>query len=77
MENVLQISLKYGSEGEKVVSHIKRESKPGCRKYIKAGDIKPVRNGLGISILSTNRGVLSNREAEAQKVGGEVLCTIW
>jgi len=73
----INIELKYGPSGEKVISHIKRVSKPGCRVYSRAKDLRPVLNGLGISILSTSRGVMSDREARQQKVGGEVLCQIW
>lgn len=73
----LQINLKYGPSGEKIIRHIKRVSKPGCRVYSKAKDLRPVLNGLGISILSTSRGVMSDREARTQKVGGEVLCEVW
>lgn len=73
----LQIALKYGPSGEKVIRHIKRISKPGCRVYSSARDLRPVLNGLGISILSTSKGVMSDREARQQKVGGEVLCEIW
>lgn len=77
IQNQLRISLKYGPEGEKVISHIKRESAPGCRRYIGATEIRPVLNGLGISVLSTNRGVLSDREAREKNVGGELLCSVW
>lgn len=73
----LQIDLKYGPSGEKVIRHIKRISKPGCRVYSSARELRPVLNGLGISILSTSKGVMSDREARQQKVGGEVLCEVW
>jgi small subunit ribosomal protein S8 len=73
----LRIDLKYGPSGEKIIRHIRRVSKPGCRVYSRAKDLRPVLNGLGISILSTSRGVMSDREARQQKVGGEVLCQIW
>lgn len=73
----LRIELKYGPSGEKVIRHIKRVSKPGCRIYRGARDLRPVLNGLGISILSTSQGVMSDREARTKKVGGEVLCEIW
>jgi small subunit ribosomal protein S8 len=73
----LRIELKYGHNGEKVIQHVKRISMPGCRVYRKAKDLKPVLNGLGISVLSTSRGVISDREARQRKVGGEVLCEIW
>ena len=73
----LQIELKYGPSGERIIRKIKRVSKPGCRVYSKAKDLRPVLNGLGISILSTSRGMMSDREARQQNVGGEVLCEIW
>ena len=74
---VLRIYLKYGPEGERVIRYIQRGSKPGCRVYRKATDLKPVLDGLGISILSTNKGVLSDRRARAQRLGGELLCIVW
>ncbi|MDR0521663.1 MAG: 30S ribosomal protein S8 [Planctomycetaceae bacterium] len=73
----LRVHLKYGPSGEKIVNEISRVSKPGCRVYASIGDLKPVLNGLGIRILNTNRGVLSDREAKLKNVGGEVICTIW
>ena len=60
-----------------MIRHIKRVSKPGRRVYSKAKDLRPVLNGQGISILSTSRGVVSDREARQQNLGGEVLCEIW
>jgi small subunit ribosomal protein S8 len=75
--NQLRIELKYGPNGERVIQKIRRISKPGCRVYSKARDLKPVLNGLGIKILSTSRGVVSDREARQRKLGGEVLCEIW
>jgi small subunit ribosomal protein S8 len=74
---LLRVYLKYGPEGERVIRHIGRASKPGRRLYRRVGDLKPVLDGLGISILSTSRGVLSDRQARAQRLGGEVLCTVW
>jgi small subunit ribosomal protein S8 len=73
----LRIELKYGPSGEQVIRNIKRVSKPGCRVYSRAKDLRPVLNGLGISILSTSQGVISDREARQKKIGGEVLCEIW
>jgi len=72
----LKIELKY-VDGEPVIREISRVSKPGRRVYSKIGDLPRVYNGLGISILSTPRGVLSDNEARAQKVGGEVLCRVF
>lgn len=76
-QNTLKLTLKYGPEGEKVIQVIKRESKPGCRVYVNADKIPSVLRGLGISIISTNKGILSGREAKDQNVGGEVLCTVY
>jgi len=73
----LKIELKYGPSGEQVIRKIRRISKPGCRVYSRAKDLRPVLNGLGISILSTSKGVMSDREARQHKVGGEVLCEVW
>lgn len=75
--STLRVHLKYGANGEKIVNSIKRVSKPGCRVYASTADLKPVLNGLGIQILNTNRGILSDREAKLKNVGGEVLCRIW
>jgi small subunit ribosomal protein S8 len=76
-QTILRVYLKYGPEGERVIRHIQRASTPGCRLYRKAIDLKPVLDGLGISIISTNKGVLSDRQARAQRLGGELLCTVW
>jgi small subunit ribosomal protein S8 len=75
--NQLQIELKYGPNGERVIRHMKRVSKPGRRVYSGATKMKPVLNGLGICIISTSRGVISDREARQRKLGGEVLCELW
>ena len=74
---VLQVFLKYGPDGEKVIRHIERYSKPGRRVYQGYKDVRRVLDGLGIAILSTSRGVMSDRQAKKAKVGGEVLCTVW
>ncbi len=73
----LAIELKYGPNGERVIRHIKRVSKPGRRVYSPATALKPILNGLGISIISTSRGVISDREARQKNLGGEVLCEVW
>jgi small subunit ribosomal protein S8 len=75
--NQLKIVLKYGPNGERVIRHLKRVSKPGRRVYSGAVRLKPVLNGLGICIISTSRGVISDREARQRKLGGEVLCELW
>ncbi len=73
---LLRLELKYGPNGERVIQTIKRVSKPGRRVYAKSKELRPVLNGLGISILSTSRGVISDREARQQNLGGEVLCEV-
>jgi small subunit ribosomal protein S8 len=75
--HVLRIHLKYGPNGERVIRTIRRISKPGRRIYSGATALKPVLGGLGISIISTSRGVISDREARQRKLGGEVLCEVW
>jgi len=74
---VLRVFLKYGPEGERVIRYIQRASRPGLRRYIRADQIRPVLEGLGISIISTNKGVVSDRQARAQRLGGELLATVW
>jgi small subunit ribosomal protein S8 len=73
----LKIHLKYGPNGERVIQKVKRVSKPGCRVYRGSNKLKPVLGGLGISIISTSRGVISDREARQRNLGGEVLCEVW
>ena len=75
--NLIRLHLKYGPNGEQVIQRIRRISKPGRRVYSGATKLKPVLNGLGISIISTSRGVISDREARQRKLGGEVLCEVW
>ena len=74
---VLRVFLKYGPEGERVIRRIERASRPGRRLYRSHTELRPVLDGLGIAILSTSRGVMSDRQARAQRVGGELLCTVW
>jgi len=74
---VLRVYLKYGSEGERVIRHIERASRPGRRLYVGHTELRPVLNGLGISIVSTSKGVMSDRRARAQRLGGELLCRVW
>jgi small subunit ribosomal protein S8 len=73
----LRIELKYGPNGERVIQHVKRVSKPGRRIYSKATELRPVLNGMGIAIISTSRGVISDREARQRNLGGEVLAEVW
>jgi len=73
---ILRLELKYGPNGERVIQSIKRSSKPGRRLYTRSKELKPVLGGLGISIISSSRGVISDREARRDNVGGEVLCEV-
>ncbi len=73
----LRVHLKYGPNGERLMTKIDRVSKPGCRKYQGYKDLKPVLGGMGIRVLSTPKGILSDRKAREQKVGGEVLALIY
>ncbi|MFN3149709.1 30S ribosomal protein S8 [Bremerella sp.] len=73
----IRLELKYGPSGERVIQHIKRVSKPGRRIYSKSTDLRPILNGMGITVISTSSGVISDREARQKKIGGEVLCEVW
>ena len=73
----LSIGLKYGEHGAKVISGLKRISKPGLRIYVGAEDIPTVLSGLGIAIVSTSKGIITDKEARKLNVGGEVLCFVW
>ena len=77
LQNELKIQLKYGPEGEKVIRSIVRTSKPGCRVYRGYQDIPVILSGQGVAVVSTNQGVLSDRECRDKKVGGEGLCTVY
>ncbi|MCL2000137.1 MAG: 30S ribosomal protein S8 [Planctomycetes bacterium] len=77
LQNELKITLKYGPEGEKVIRSITRTSKPGCRVYRGYQDLPMILSGQGVSVVSTNQGVLSDRECREKKLGGEVLCTVY
>jgi small subunit ribosomal protein S8 len=76
-QGILRIYLKYGPGQKATIYGIERVSKPSRRVYTKSKDIKPVYNGMGISILSTSRGIMTDRKARQENVGGEVLCNIW
>jgi len=76
-QNILRVFLKYDFENEPVIHGIKRISKPGCRIYVDSDNLPRVLNGLGISILTTSKGVISNKKAKQFSVGGEVLCHVW
>ncbi len=76
-QTILRVYLKYGPEGEKVIRAIHRSSRPGRRYYKGAKDLNKVLDGLGIAVLSTSKGVMSDRKARKEGVGGEVLCLVW
>ncbi|MFL5434748.1 MAG: 30S ribosomal protein S8, partial [Myxococcales bacterium] len=77
VQGSITILLRYTPEREPAFSEIKRVSKPGLRRYVPTTDIPRILNGLGIAILSTSKGVMVDREARKQKVGGELICTVW
>jgi small subunit ribosomal protein S8 len=76
-QGAITILLKYTGEREPAISEIKRVSKPGLRRYVPTDAIPRILNGMGIAILSTSKGVMVDREARKQKVGGELICTVW
>ncbi|MDR1293042.1 MAG: 30S ribosomal protein S8 [Clostridiales Family XIII bacterium] len=76
-QGVINIKMKYGVDNEKVISGIRKISKPGLRVYAKAEDVPRVLGGLGIAIISTSKGVISDKEARRLGVGGEVICYVW
>jgi small subunit ribosomal protein S8 len=76
-QGAITILLKYSADREPAISDIKRISKPGLRRYVPTDSIPRILNGMGIAILSTSHGVLVDREARKQKVGGELICTVW
>ncbi|MFC6164641.1 MULTISPECIES: 30S ribosomal protein S8 [Lactiplantibacillus] len=76
-QGIIRVFLKYGKDNERVISGLKRISKPGLRSYVKADAVPKVLNGLGIAILSTSEGVVTDKEARAKKLGGEVLAYVW
>jgi small subunit ribosomal protein S8 len=75
-QSVINVNLRYGPEGEQIITSLRRYSSPGCRRYRGVEDLPRVRGGLGIAVVSTNQGVLSDRECRAKRVGGEVLCLV-
>jgi len=77
VKSLIRVFIKYDRKGEAVISCIERVSKPGLRVYVGSGEIPRVLDGLGISILSTSKGVISNKTAKRFGVGGEVLCKVW
>jgi small subunit ribosomal protein S8 len=77
LQDAICVYLKYNDENHPAITHLERISSPGCRSYVKATNIPRVRSGLGIAILSTSRGVMSDRQARALHIGGEHLCSVW
>lgn len=76
-QGVLRVDLKYGADGRPTITGIQKVSRPGLRIYVGSGDIKPVLGGLGVAILSTSRGVMTDLTARKEHVGGEILCKVW
>lgn len=76
-QGIITITLKYGEGKQKIISGLKRVSKPGLRIYAASQDIPKVRNGLGIAIISTSRGIMTDKTARKENVGGEVLAFVW
>ncbi len=77
VQGVLKVVLKYGKDGEPVITGIKRVSRPGLRKYSKAADIPRVLEGYGVAVVSTSKGVVADRDARSLNAGGEVICEVW
>lgn len=76
-QGMIKIDLKYSQDGERVISGLKRISKPGLRVYVKCEDVPKVLGGLGIAIISTSKGIITDKLARQEKVGGEVICYVW
>ncbi|WP_283621666.1 30S ribosomal protein S8 [Limosilactobacillus avium] len=76
-QGIIRVFLKYGKDGQRVISGLKRISKPGLRTYVKADAVPKVLNGLGIAIISTSEGVVTDKVARAKNIGGEVIAYIW
>ncbi len=76
-QGIIRVFLKYGKNEERVITNLKRISKPGLRVYVKSDEVPKVLNGLGIAIISTSEGVLTDKEARERNVGGEVLAYVW
>ena len=76
-QGMIKVTMKYGANKEKVISGIKKISKPGLKVYAKAGEVPKVLGGLGIAIVSTSKGIVSDKEARKLGVGGELICYVW
>ncbi|MCM1043106.1 MAG: 30S ribosomal protein S8 [Corallococcus sp.] len=77
LQNSLKLTLKYGYKGERVIKGLKRISKPGLRVYAKSSELPKVLNGLGIAIVSTSKGIMTDKKARNSNLGGEVLAYVW
>lgn len=77
VQGTIKVTLKYGANNERVISGIKKISKPGLKVYAKASEVPKVLGGLGIAIISTSKGIVSDKEARKLGVGGEVICYVW
>ena len=76
-QGVIRIDLKYGPNNERVITGLKRISKPGLRVYVSKNDVPKVLGGLGVAIISTSKGILTDKKAREENVGGEVICYVW
>lgn len=76
-QGIIRVDIKYGNQNEKVISGIKRISKPGLRVYVKSDEVPKVLGGLGIAILSTSKGIITDKDARKEGIGGEVICYVW
>ena len=76
-QGILRIEMKYDQNNERIITNLKRVSKPGRRVYVKHDQIPKVMSGLGIAIISTSKGIFTDKEARAMKIGGEILCEVW
>ncbi len=76
-QGILEVELKYDRENRSAIEGLKRVSKPGQRAYVRKDELPRVRNGLGVAILTTSRGVMTDKEARRQAVGGELICKVW
>jgi small subunit ribosomal protein S8 len=76
-QGMMRVYLKYDSKGQSVIKDLKRQSRPGLRRYVHADKVPAVRSGFGLVILSTSKGVMSGDEAKKQNLGGEFICTVW
>ena len=76
-QGLIRVYLKYAEDGEPVIHGLRRVSTPGCRIYTRVESLPKVRNGLGVALVSTNRGVITDEQARGLRVGGEILCEVW